>query len=710
MNYYEVLGVSADATDQQIKEAYRREAMKWHPDRHEGTAAKGEADRRFKDLALAYRTLRDRSARADYDRELDQKLRQEYTARQQEQARQEKAQQEHAYAQSAEKQTRQDAPKADFANTGPQFEEETVSGDDANQMFFEQMLDLAFELAGRGFGEAHIAKALIALGCPVSMANAVAVIAAKRGRSNGNAAMERDAPAIENFDEASWDEAEPYYVAAVMGAAPQKPLSETLYNAVRAKRKDRHYFWMGLAFVVLVIGLLIGIVGKTKAGEVFGILLLIEVILLLLAILAGNLFLGPDQKRFFQEKKKRYYMNAFKALHMEKHGGSTVTCFNWAAAWFNVFWLGYRRQLWPAFLFLLVYSALSIVLITVESGAYFTWNTPASLVISGVIGFYGNRLYFNKVQSRIRVAINGATQKQALTNLYKRGGPNQLGWILPVLLTTVFSVPIYAIEKERETERNRIAQEARAAQVAAEQAASEARRLADEQQARAQAMAEYQRALKDIEARYPELNPDSQHYNEAAINWVYQRKAQYEQQGRSSAVALQQAVTDYAAALQQYQAGQSNSQGKNTPDLDPYLSELRRLTLTDRHLRVVADMGIKFPMFTGSLTNTTNNFRQQHGEQARLVEESQAWGITTKNGSKSGFIVFQNRSPKRLKGIVLEVQAEERSCGNKGNVYYMSLGFNTTVKPASVVGINFAVPPEIGSGYRCIDIVDLIYE
>ena len=53
MNFYEILGVSADATDQQIKEAYRREAMKWHPDRHEGFAAKGNADRRFKDLALA---------------------------------------------------------------------------------------------------------------------------------------------------------------------------------------------------------------------------------------------------------------------------------------------------------------------------------------------------------------------------------------------------------------------------------------------------------------------------------------------------------------------------------------------------------------------------------------------------------------------------------------------------------------------------------
>ena len=88
MNHYEILGVGPDATEQQIKEAYRREAMKWHPDRHDSAAAKGEADRRFKDLAVAYRTLRNPVDRANHDRQLEQKLRQEYDTRKKEQAQQ----------------------------------------------------------------------------------------------------------------------------------------------------------------------------------------------------------------------------------------------------------------------------------------------------------------------------------------------------------------------------------------------------------------------------------------------------------------------------------------------------------------------------------------------------------------------------------------------------------------------------------------------
>lgn len=174
MNHYEILGIGPNGTEQQIKEAYRREAMKWHPDRHESSAAKGEADRRFKDLALAYRTLRNPDARADYDRQLEQKLHQEYNARHQEHAKQQRAQDE----QVKQQQTHQEPPRSNF-DTGSQFEEETVSGDDAKQMFFEQMLDLAFELAGRGFPEDNIFKALIALGCPETMAYQVAKIAAK---------------------------------------------------------------------------------------------------------------------------------------------------------------------------------------------------------------------------------------------------------------------------------------------------------------------------------------------------------------------------------------------------------------------------------------------------------------------------------------------------------------------------------------------------
>lgn len=62
-DYYETLGISKGASEQEIKTAYRRQALKWHPDRNKTT----EANSKFKDVTKAYEVLSDPKKREMYD-------------------------------------------------------------------------------------------------------------------------------------------------------------------------------------------------------------------------------------------------------------------------------------------------------------------------------------------------------------------------------------------------------------------------------------------------------------------------------------------------------------------------------------------------------------------------------------------------------------------------------------------------------------------
>jgi len=64
-DYYEVLGVSRDASPDEIKRAYRKAALKYHPDRNKDDP---EAERKFKEAAEAYEVLSDPEKRQRYDR------------------------------------------------------------------------------------------------------------------------------------------------------------------------------------------------------------------------------------------------------------------------------------------------------------------------------------------------------------------------------------------------------------------------------------------------------------------------------------------------------------------------------------------------------------------------------------------------------------------------------------------------------------------
>lgn len=63
-DYYEVLGVSKDASEQEIKKAYRKMAMKFHPDKNQGD---NESEEKFKEVNEAYEVLSDAQKRRTYD-------------------------------------------------------------------------------------------------------------------------------------------------------------------------------------------------------------------------------------------------------------------------------------------------------------------------------------------------------------------------------------------------------------------------------------------------------------------------------------------------------------------------------------------------------------------------------------------------------------------------------------------------------------------
>ncbi|MDH3476379.1 MAG: molecular chaperone DnaJ [Rhodospirillales bacterium] len=64
-DYYETLGVGRGASAEELKKAYRKLAMQYHPDRNQGD---GSAEHKFKEISEAYEVLKDKERRAAYDR------------------------------------------------------------------------------------------------------------------------------------------------------------------------------------------------------------------------------------------------------------------------------------------------------------------------------------------------------------------------------------------------------------------------------------------------------------------------------------------------------------------------------------------------------------------------------------------------------------------------------------------------------------------
>ena len=63
-DFYEILGVQRNASDDEIKKSYRKLAMKYHPDRNKDDK---ESERKFKETAAAYEILKDPEKKSAYD-------------------------------------------------------------------------------------------------------------------------------------------------------------------------------------------------------------------------------------------------------------------------------------------------------------------------------------------------------------------------------------------------------------------------------------------------------------------------------------------------------------------------------------------------------------------------------------------------------------------------------------------------------------------
>jgi DnaJ-class molecular chaperone len=66
INYYKILDINEQANDEEIRKAYKRLAVIWHPDKHEAID-KSEAEIKFKEISEAYSVLSDHNKRNEYD-------------------------------------------------------------------------------------------------------------------------------------------------------------------------------------------------------------------------------------------------------------------------------------------------------------------------------------------------------------------------------------------------------------------------------------------------------------------------------------------------------------------------------------------------------------------------------------------------------------------------------------------------------------------
>lgn len=156
-DYYKTLELEHSASSDEIKANYRRLAMRWHPDRNQGSA---EAEEKFKRISEAYSVLSDESKRRDYD------------AYSSSAAFGSAAYGDSAYGTSAS--SFGEGRASDGYGNGFAGGFRPFTAEQAAYMFMNEMYSLAMELTMQNVGWQDIAAELVRRGCPDDVANEIA--------------------------------------------------------------------------------------------------------------------------------------------------------------------------------------------------------------------------------------------------------------------------------------------------------------------------------------------------------------------------------------------------------------------------------------------------------------------------------------------------------------------------------------------------------
>ena len=412
---YDILGLAENAGPDDVKKAYRRLAIKWHPGH--GTGRDESAADQFRRAASAFKVLSDPTLRLAYDRKMRE----------------------------AARATVGDAPS-------PMPQPPLVSFQEATTLFFEQLIDQAFELAARGFNERAIARVLEGLGCTEKEA-LTAAATALRSLSTGGSAPELVVAAQDDYpptvfvplhheppsqpresgkpfdiDTASWEEAMPYYEAVIVGNDPWRALSEEEIETVSGRRAK---LFISALIAGFVVGLVLGMGASDAKGVMTGALLGPAAVLILAYVAEG--WLIRDVRPYLTDKRRKYYLGDFEKMHNK----STSWTINVPALLLNVFWYAYRRMPFHA----ATWMAASIVYVI----ALGVIGEPNNLLLNFVfwlaIGVTGMTCYFRQAKAYIRKVMMRPADA-ALTSLRDMGGVNRWSWIILCVLQIAACVAI----------------------------------------------------------------------------------------------------------------------------------------------------------------------------------------------------------------------------------------------------------------------------